>query len=70
MASNLGNTAISTTMRDRTTRAIWYARYVDWSITVPLLLLTLLLATGLPLGDIVTVVFCTSPFLHSSYLRC
>lgn len=60
MASNLGNTAIDTTMRRQGTRAIWYSRYIDWSITVPLLLLTLLLATGLPLGDITTIIFCTS----------
>ncbi|KAI5453080.1 hypothetical protein NCC49_006109 [Naganishia albida] len=57
MASNLGNTPISTTMRRQGTRAIWYSRYIDWSITVPLLLLTLLLATGLPLGDLTTVIF-------------
>ncbi|KAJ9107924.1 hypothetical protein QFC19_002667 [Naganishia cerealis] len=57
MASNLGNTAISTTMRREGTRAVWYTRYIDWTITTPLLLLTLLLATGLPLGDIMTIIF-------------
>ncbi|KAJ9102364.1 hypothetical protein QFC21_002764 [Naganishia friedmannii] len=57
MASNLGNTAISTTMRREGTRAIWYTRYIEWTITTPLLLLTLLLATGLPLGDIMTILF-------------
>jgi bacteriorhodopsin len=32
-------------------------RYIDWTITTPLLLLELLLNTGLPLSDIVTVIF-------------
>lgn len=36
---------------------IWYARYIDWTITTPLLLLDLLLATGLPLSNIFSVVF-------------
>jgi len=31
-------------------------RYIDWTITTPLLLLELLLGTGLPLSDIITVV--------------
>jgi bacteriorhodopsin len=34
-----------------------YVRYIDWAITTPLLLLELLLATGLPLSDILTVLF-------------
>lgn len=32
-------------------------RYIQWFITLPLLLLELLLATGLSLGDIVTTAF-------------
>ncbi|KAK9893679.1 family A G protein-coupled receptor-like protein [Cystobasidium minutum MCA 4210] len=39
------------------TRQIWYARYIDWTITTPLLLLELLLASGMPLGDIVFTIF-------------
>ncbi|GAA6005399.1 hypothetical protein JCM10207_002968 [Rhodosporidiobolus poonsookiae] len=39
------------------TRSIWYARYVDWSCTTPLLLLELVLGTGLPLSQIFIVVF-------------
>jgi len=57
MASNLGGTPVMTEFGYRTTRAIWYARYIDWTITTPLLLLELLLGTGLPLSDIVTVIF-------------
>lgn len=32
-------------------------RYIQWFITLPLLLLELLLATGLSLGDILTTAF-------------
>ncbi|GAA5971345.1 hypothetical protein JCM11641_008317 [Rhodosporidiobolus odoratus] len=39
------------------TRSIWYARYIDWTITTPLLLLELLLTTGLPLSQIFIVIF-------------
>ncbi|KAJ8296664.1 Protein FDD123 [Rhodotorula toruloides] len=41
----------------RPTRSIWYARYIDWTITTPLLLLELLLVTGLPLSQIFSVLF-------------
>lgn len=34
-----------------------YVRYIDWVITTPALLLELCLASGLPLSDIVTLVF-------------
>lgn len=40
-----------------TARAIYYARYVDWSITTPLLLLDILLLAGLPVGDTLWIVF-------------
>ncbi|GHJ87621.1 hypothetical protein NliqN6_4023 [Naganishia liquefaciens] len=55
LASNLGSVPVLTTMRREGTRAIWYSRYIDWIITTPMLLLVLLLATGLPLGDITTI---------------
>lgn len=32
-------------------------RYIDWTITTPLLLLELLLCTGLPLSEIITCIF-------------
>lgn len=34
-----------------------YVRYIQWFITFPTLLLSMLLATGLPLSDIVTTIF-------------
>jgi bacteriorhodopsin len=36
---------------------VQYVRYIDWTITTPLLLLELLLNTGLPLSDIIAVIF-------------
>ncbi|GAA5924299.1 opsin family protein [Sporobolomyces koalae] len=39
------------------TRSVWYARYIDWTFTTPLLLLELALATGLPLPKIFNLIF-------------
>ncbi|SJX64359.1 related to YRO2-putative membrane protein of unknown function [Sporisorium reilianum f. sp. reilianum] len=39
------------------TRQIWYSRYVDWTLTTTLLLLSLLLMTGLPLSVIFITLF-------------
>jgi len=66
MASDLGATAVQVEyIRGGTlgqnwvdvgvqnpTRSIWYARYIDWTITTPLLLLELAFTTGLPLSQI------------------
>ncbi|PSR80400.1 hypothetical protein PHLCEN_2v6733 [Hermanssonia centrifuga] len=58
MASDLGATPIVTEFRaDGATRQIWYVRYIQWFITFPLLLLSVLLATGLSLSDIMTTIF-------------
>jgi len=62
MASNLGYTGIATEFAYEgfakgVYRQIWYVRYIDWVITTPLLLLELLLASGLTLSDILTVLF-------------
>lgn len=68
MASDLGSTPVYvefirresdlyTGSVARPTRSIWYARYIDWTITTPLLLLDLLLATGLPLSQIFFIIF-------------
>jgi bacteriorhodopsin len=56
MGSNLGQTPIqaefvrpgSRLVRSAGTREIFYARYIDWVITTPLLLLDLLLTAGVP----------------------
>lgn len=60
MASNLGGTPVRVEFngdREGLTRAIWYVRYIDWVITTPFLLLELVLATGLPLSDVIALIF-------------
>ncbi|BGP57445.1 hypothetical protein JCM8202v2_005089 [Rhodotorula sphaerocarpa] len=63
LASDLGSTPIYVEwVRDYAgagipTRQVWYARYIDWTITTPMLLLELLLTTGLPLSQIFIVIF-------------
>jgi len=63
MASDLGFASIPVeyanykTYPAGTYRQIWYTRYIDWVITTPALLLELVLASGLPLSDIITLVF-------------
>ncbi|EPQ30365.1 uncharacterized protein PFL1_01891 [Pseudozyma flocculosa PF-1] len=66
MASDLGATPIRVEFLNGAfvggdglypTRSIWYARYIDWTITTPLLLLELLLVSGLPLSTIFVTIF-------------
>ena len=58
MASDLGATPVYVEFNDiGYTRQIWYVRYIDWIITTPCLLLELVLATGLPLSDIIALIF-------------
>ncbi|KAH8682593.1 hypothetical protein BX600DRAFT_506174 [Xylariales sp. PMI_506] len=60
MGSNLGQVPIqvefvrlgSSKVGAAGTREIFYARYIDWSITTPLLLLNLLLTAGVPASTI------------------
>ncbi|CAO1613965.1 unnamed protein product [Parajaminaea phylloscopi] len=67
MASDLGGTPVTVEYLNgfntaRTNgmypkRSIWYARYIDWTITTPLLLLELLLVSGMPLSNIFLTIF-------------
>ncbi|SPO25368.1 related to YRO2 - putative plasma membrane protein, transcriptionally regulated by Haa1p [Ustilago trichophora] len=66
MASDLGATPIRVEFLNygpnqvngqRPTRSIWYARYIDWTITTPLLLLEILLVSGLPLSTVFITIF-------------
>ncbi|KAI0374817.1 family A G protein-coupled receptor-like protein [Pilatotrama ljubarskyi] len=59
MASDLGATPVRAEFSRGNTvnRQIWFVRYIQWFITLPLLLLELLLATGLSLSDIFTTMF-------------
>lgn len=64
MGSNLGQTPIeaeflprgSSQVRAAGSREIFYARYIDWVITTPLLLTDLCLTAGLPWSTIVGVI--------------
>lgn len=67
MASDLGSTPVvveylngwdvANTGGMYPTRSIWYARYIDWTVTTPLLLLELLLVSGMPLSQIFLTIF-------------
>jgi len=59
MASDLGSTPVLTEFRDDRggIRAIWFSRYIDWVLTAPLLLTTLLLSTGVPLSELFMTIF-------------
>lgn len=69
LASDLGATPITveflhgswaqsgTGINGMPTRSIWYVRYIDWTITTPFLLLTLLLVTPIPLSNVVFCIF-------------
>ncbi|KAI0593659.1 FDD123 protein [Biscogniauxia sp. FL1348] len=65
MGSNLGQVPIqaefvrpnSAWVRAAGTREIFYARYIDWAITTPLLLLDLLLTAGVPTHTILATLF-------------
>lgn len=62
MGSNLGFTPIEVEFKRNdpvvrgTYRAIYYARYIDWVITTPLLLMDLLLTAGMPWPTILWVI--------------
>ncbi|SNX86346.1 related to YRO2 - strong similarity to HSP30 heat shock protein Yro1p [Melanopsichium pennsylvanicum] len=67
LASGLGSTPITVQFLRNSpfgggfggypTRQIYYARYIDWTLTTPLILLSLLLITGLPLSVIFITLF-------------
>ncbi|KAL8279068.1 hypothetical protein RQP46_008526 [Phenoliferia psychrophenolica] len=55
-AGQLGGDAVARGIA-HPTRSVWYARYIDWVVTTPLLLLELLLTTGLPLSEVFVTIF-------------
>ena len=63
MGSNLGWAPIDVEFRrsdpkvNGANRSIFYARYIDWVITTPLLLMDLLLTAGMPWPTIIYVIF-------------
>lgn len=55
--SSVVNTTKSGVVEDIVKRQVFYARYVDWALTTPLLLLDLALIAGLNGSDIIITVF-------------
>ncbi|KAK4451552.1 hypothetical protein QBC34DRAFT_378404 [Podospora aff. communis PSN243] len=53
MGSNLGQTPVVTEFRRVGTREVFYARYIEWFVTAPLLLSALLLTARVPAALIV-----------------
>ncbi|KZO97560.1 heat shock protein 30, partial [Calocera viscosa TUFC12733] len=66
MAADLGSTPIVAEFYgnhhqdyagEPATRAIWYARYIGWVLTMPLVTLEVLLSTGLPATEVSATLF-------------
>lgn len=63
MGSNLGQVPITAEFQRNDpvvrgmTREIFYARYIDWFVTTPLLLMDLLLTAGMPWPSILWTIF-------------
>jgi bacteriorhodopsin len=63
MGSNLGQVPITAEFQRNdpvvrgVTREIFYARYIDWFVTTPLLLMDLLLTAGMPWPSILWTIF-------------
>ncbi|UZJ56497.1 hypothetical protein CBS101457_005817 [Exobasidium rhododendri] len=52
MASGIGKTLIHSDPHNRSNyREVYFARYIDWALTTPLLLLDLTLLAGLPIAE-------------------
>jgi len=74
MASNLGSTPITAEFYgphhqnqagEPATRAIWYARYIGWTLALPLLVAEVLLATGLSATEVASALFMSVVFVVS-----
>lgn len=57
-AAQGGSAAIGITDSTTVYRSIYYARYVDWFLTTPLLLLDLTLISGVKFGDYLWIAAC------------
>ncbi|KAK9834321.1 hypothetical protein WJX81_006955 [Elliptochloris bilobata] len=56
MASRGGDTTVRLYWNQTQARDIFYARYIDWFITTPMLLLDLLLLSSVPVGTVLWVI--------------
>lgn len=57
MASNSGYKAVAISDGSNVTRSIYYARYIDWALTTPLLLLDLILLGNLTVQHTIRLMF-------------
>ena len=57
-AAHGGDTSVRLYWNTSQARDVFYARYIDWFVTTPLLLLDLLLLSAVPVG---TVLWCEAP---------
>jgi bacteriorhodopsin len=65
MASNLGSTSVLTSIGDAGTREIFYARYINWFISFPPILLSLGLISGISWTTIIYNIFLVWIFIIS-----
>lgn len=57
LATNSGKTSVAVEPGSSVTRAIFYARYIDWFFTTPLLLVDILLIAGVSFGTTLWILF-------------
>jgi len=74
MASDLGSTPITAEFYgphhqnqagEPATRAIWYARYIGWTLSLPLVVLEVLLSTGMSATELASALFMAVVFVVS-----
>lgn len=58
LATNSGFASVPVSPGSSVTRSMFYARYIDWFFTTPLLLLDVLLIAGTPFGTTLWIMFC------------
>lgn len=57
MASGIGKTVVHSDPHNRSNwREVYYARYIDWALTTPLLILDLTLTAGLPIAESIALI--------------
>lgn len=57
MATGIGKTLVHSDPHHRSNwREVYYARYLDWALTTPLLILDLTLLSGLPIAETIAVI--------------
>lgn len=68
MATNFGSTFVRSGMHPPTLRSFYYARYIDWVFTTPLLLLDLLLLGDVTFAYTLRVIFADVVMIVSGFI--